>query len=157
MLTRNLWISAVFLFGSLCLVTAGCRFIDSTVGGGEAVLTIENRAVRAFAPTVFDLALLPLIDPRPWLTDEEFEQWKVEPDSSVELDEAGGGYEIGDDLGLILYTRCECLPGPISAGRECREDATYAKLVSVQAEELRKRNYRVIVNDAPAMECRSGD
>ena len=88
MLIRGRILLKAFLLGSLCMVAASCQLLESSESGYD--LTFVNRADRPFAPIILDAKDLPLVDPRPWLTAEEFEERKIEVGSSAEVDEAGG-------------------------------------------------------------------
>ena len=79
---RDRTLLKAILLGSICLIAAGCQLIDFR--GGSDDLTFVNRADRPFAPIILDAKELPLVDPRPWLTAEEFEERKIEAGSSAE-------------------------------------------------------------------------
>jgi hypothetical protein len=142
------------LLSSFCLIVASCGFVD--FAGGSDGLTFVNRSDRSFAPIVFDRKDMELIDPRPWLTEEEFDERKIEPGSSAELHQTGG-YEKGDDLAVILYAQCDCDRSVESSVLECPGEAPTASFFSVPATELVKRNFRVVVNDVPPPTCRVYD
>jgi hypothetical protein len=154
MLIRGRILLKAFLLGSLCMVAASCQLLESSERGDN--LTFVNRADRPFAPIILDAKDLPRVDPRPWLTAEEFEERKIEVGSSAEVDEAGG-YEKGDNLAVFLYAPCECNSGVESSILTCPDKVPYAKVFTVPATELVPHQYRIGVHDVPAPACVTED
>jgi hypothetical protein len=103
-------------------------------------LTISNEADRPIAVIVFDAELMPLLDPRPFLTSDEFDERRIEVGASVQSDETWS-YVHGNAAAVLLYTRCdaEARTGP----------APLVTIQSFSAEELKILDFKVTVAELP--------